>query len=179
MELQESPLLSDEDEIDINDDATNENYSKELNKLYNEIREDLRSLDSKDSGKVSEDSLLNYLKSKIPLKRKLNISLFQNFFKDLERDENSNICFDDFVKKYIQAYEELKLNFDILKKCLDKDFKSKNSLKEKIRQSKNEKINKNGISENSCVITHINEVTMQTKFDKNQREFYSCEIRYR
>ena len=57
MELQESPLLSDEDEIDINDDATNENYSKELNKLYNEIREDLRSLDSKDSGKVSEGTV--------------------------------------------------------------------------------------------------------------------------
>lgn len=30
MELQDSPLLSDKDEIDINDDATNENYSKEL-----------------------------------------------------------------------------------------------------------------------------------------------------
>ena len=75
MELQESPLLSDEDEIDINDDVTNENYSKELNKLYNEIREDLRSLDSKDSGKVSEDT-------KIPMSALMVSS--KNIFKPMK-----------------------------------------------------------------------------------------------
>ena len=81
MEFQGSPLLSNEiSGFDINDEAKNENYSKELNVLYNEIREDLRALDSTDSGKVSANSLLNYLQSKIPPKRNLNVSLFQNLF---------------------------------------------------------------------------------------------------
>ena len=56
MEFQGSPLLSNEiSGFDINDEAKNENYSKELTVLYNEIREDLRLLDSLDTGKVSEN----------------------------------------------------------------------------------------------------------------------------
>ena len=58
MEFQGSPLLSNEiSGFDINDEAKNENYSKELNVLYNEIREDLRALDSTDSGKVSANNV--------------------------------------------------------------------------------------------------------------------------
>ena len=173
MEFQGSPLLSNEiSGFDINDEAKNENYSKELNVLYNEIREDLRALDSTDSGKVSANSLLNYLQSKIPPKRNLNISLFQNLFEDLERDENSNIDLDDFVKKYIQAHEELKLNFDTLKKGFDKERKIKDGLEEKIQTSKNETINKNGISENSCVSTEIGKVTILAQVDDEQQEFF-------
>ena len=173
MEFQGSPLLSNEiSGFDINDEAKNENYSKELNVLYNEIREDLRALDSTDSGKVSANSLLNYLQSKIPPKRNLNVSLFQNLFEDLDRDENSNIDLDDFVKKYIQAHEELKLNFDTLKKGFDKERKIKDGLEEKIQTSKNETINKNGISENSCVSTEIGKVAILAQIDEEQREFF-------
>ena len=70
MEFQISTLLSNEiSGFDINDEVKNENYSKELNVLYNELREDLRVLDSTDSGKVSSNSLLNYLQSKIPQRK--------------------------------------------------------------------------------------------------------------
>ena len=173
MEFQGSPLLSNEiSGFDINDEAKNENYSKELNVLYNEIREDLKALDSTDSGKVSANSLLNYLQSKIPPKRNLNVSLFQNLFEDLERDENSNIDLDDFVKKYIQAHEELKLNFDTLKKGFDKERKIKDGLEEKIQTSKNETINKNGISEHSCVSTEIGKVAILAQIDEEQQEFF-------
>ena len=176
MEFQGSPLLSNEiSGFDINDEAKNENYSKELNILYNEIREDLRNLDTTDSGKVSANSLLNYLQSKIPPKRNLNVSLFQNLFEDLERDENSYIDLDDFVKKYIQAHEELKLNFDTLKKGFDKERKIKDGLEEKIQTSKNETINKNGISENSCVSTEIGKVTILAEMDDEQQDFF-CSV---
>ena len=176
MEFQGSPLLSNEiSGFDINDEAKNENYSKELNILYNEIREDLRNLDTNDSGKVSANSLLNYLQSKIPAKRNLNVSLFQNLFEDLERDENSDIDLDDFVKKYIQAHEELKLNFDTLKKGFDKERKIKDGLEEKIQTSKNETINKNGISENSCVSTEIGKVTILAEMDDEQQDFF-CSV---
>ena len=176
MEFQGSPLLSNEiSGFDINDEAKNENYSKELNILYNEIREDLRNLDTTDSGKVSANSLLNYLQSKIPPKRNLNVSLFQNLFEDLERDENSDIDLDDFVKKYIQAHEELKLNFDTLKKGFDKERKIKDGLEEKIQTSKNETINKNGISENSCVSTEIGKVTILAVMDDEQQDFF-CSV---
>ena len=173
MEFQGSPLLSNEiSGIDINDEAKNENYTKELNILYNEIREDLRNLDSTDSGKVLENNLLNFLQSKIPPNRKLNVALFQKLFQELERDENSEIDLDDFVKKYIQAHEELKLNFDTLKKGFDKERKIKDDLEDKIQTSKNELINKNGISENSCVSTEIGKVAVLAQLEEGQDEFY-------
>ena len=138
MEFQGSPLLSNEiSGIDINDEAKNENYTKELNILYNEIREDLSKLDSMNNGKVSENNLLNYLQSKIPQRRNLNVDLFQKLFQELERDENSDIDLDEFVKKYIQAHEELKLNFDTLKKGFDKERKIKDDIEEKKTKTKN------------------------------------------
>ena len=123
MEVQQSPLLSNEiSGFDI-DEEKNKNYSNELQVLYNEIRQDLNNLDSYNTGKVSENGLLNYLQSKLPPKRKLNVSLFQQLFQDIERDreDDSEIDLDDFTKKYIQAHEELKLNFDTLKKGFDKE----------------------------------------------------------
>ena len=173
MEFQGSPLLSNEiSGIDINDEAKNENYSKELNILYNEIREDLSNIDSTGQGKVSENNLLNYLQSKIPPKRNLNVGLFQQLFQDLERDENSDIDLDEFVKKYIHAHEELKLNFDTLKKGFDKERKIKDTLEEKIQTSKNEIINKNGISENSCVSTEIGKVSILAQLEEGQDDFF-------
>ena len=173
MEFQGSPLLSNEiSGIDINDEAKNENYSKELNILYNEIREDLSNIDSTGLGKVSENNLLNYLQSKIPPKRNLNVGLFQQLFQDLERDENSDIDLDEFVKKYIHAHEELKLNFDTLKKGFDKERKIKDTLEEKIQTSKNEIINKNGISENSCVSTEIGKVSILAQLEEGQEDFF-------
>ena len=173
MDFQGSPLLSNEiSGIDINDEAKNENYSKELNILYNEIREDLRNLDSMNTGKVSENNLLNYLQSKIPVKRNLNVALFQKLFQELERDENGDIDLDEFVKKYIQAHEELKLNFDTLKKGFDKERKIKDTLDEKIQTSRNEIINKNGISENSCVSTEIGKVSILAQLEEGQEEFF-------
>ena len=173
MEFQGSPLLNNEiSGIDINDEAKNENYSKKLNILYNEIREDLSNIDSTGQGKVSENNLLNYLQSKIPPKRNLNVGLFQQLFQDLERDENSDIDLDEFVKKYIHAHEELKLNFDTLKKGFDKERKIKDTLEEKIQTSKNEIINKNGISENSCVSTEIGKVAILAQLEEGQEEFF-------
>ena len=81
MEFQGSPLLSNEiSGFDINDEVKNDNYSKELKVLYDEIREDLKKIDPYNKGKVSENKLLNYLQSKLPPKRKLNVSLFQQLF---------------------------------------------------------------------------------------------------
>ena len=176
MEFQGSPLLSNEiSGFDINDEAKNENYSKELTVLYNEIREDLRLLDSLDTGKVSENRLLNFLQSKVPPNTNLNVSLFQQLFQDLERDENSDIDLEDFVKKYIQAHEELKLNFDTLKKGFDKERRIKDGLEEKIQNSKNEPLNKNGISENSCVSTEIGKVAMLSQIDEGESDFF-CSV---
>ena len=176
MEFQGSPLLSNEiSGFDINDEAKNENYSKELTVLYNEIREDLRRLDSLDTGKVSENNLLNFLQSKVPQNLNLNVSLFQQLFQDLERDENSDIDLEDFVKKYIQAHEELKLNFDTLKKGFDKERRIKEGLEDKIQNSKNEPLNKNGISENSCVSTEIGKVAMLSQIDEGENEFF-CSV---
>ena len=166
MEFQGSPLLSNEiSGFDINDEEKNKNYSNELQVLYNEIREDLNKLDSYNTGKVSENGLLNYLQSKLPPKNNLNVSLFQQLFQDIEREDDSEIDLDDFTKKYIQAHEELKLNFDTLKKGFDKERSLKGELEQKIQNTKQEQLNKNGMSENSCVSTEIGKVTLLQQID--------------
>ena len=111
----------------------------------------------------------------MPPNTNLNVSLFQQLFQDLERDENSDIDLEDFVKKYIQAHEELKLNFDTLKKGFDKERRIKDGLEEKIQNSKNEPLNKNGISENSCVSTEIGKVAMLSQIDEGESDFF-CSV---
>ena len=169
MEFQGSPLLSNEiSGFDINDEAKNENYTKELKVLYDEITEDLKKLDNYNTGKVSENALLNYLQSKLPPKRQLNVSLFQQLFQDLDREDDSEIDLDDFTKKYIQAHEELKLNFDTLKKGFDKERSLRGELEKKIQNSKQEQLNKNGMSEKSCVSTEIGKVTILSQIDGDE-----------
>ena len=169
MEFQGSPLLSNEiSGYDINDEEKNKNYSNELQVLYNEIREDLNNLDSYNTGKVSENGLLNYLQSKLPPKRQLNVSLFQQLFQDIEREDDSEIDLDEFTKKYIQAHEELKLNFDTLKKGFEKERTIRGELEQKIQNAKQEQLNKNGMSPNSCVSTEIGKVTLLSNIDGDE-----------
>ena len=169
MEFQGSPLLSNEiSGFDINDEANNENYTKELKVLYDQISEDLKKLDTYNTGKVSENGLLNYLQSKLPPKKHLNVSLFQQLFQDLDREDDSEIDLDDFTKKYIQAHEELKLNFDTLKKGFDKERSLRGELEKKIQNSKQEQLNKNGMSEKSCVSTEIGKVTILSQIDGDE-----------
>ena len=168
MEVQQSPLLSNEiSGFDI-DEEKNKNYSNELQVLYDEIRQDLNNLDSYNTGKVSENGLLNYLQSKLPPNRKLNVSLFQQLFQDIDREDDSEIDLDDFTKKYIQAHEELKLNFDTLKKGFDKEKALRVELEQKIQNTKQEQLNKNGMSEKSCVSTEIGKVTLLSELEGNE-----------
>jgi hypothetical protein len=54
--MQGSPLLSNEiSGFDANDESKNENYTRELGVLFNEIMEDLQKADVTGTGKVSED----------------------------------------------------------------------------------------------------------------------------
>ena len=63
--MQTNLLLSNEvSGLDVNDEAKNENYTKELNILYNEINQDLQKADITGMGKVSEEELLEYLHKK-------------------------------------------------------------------------------------------------------------------
>ena len=79
-----------------------------------------------------------------------------------------NIDLNDFCKKYIQAHEELKLNFETLKKGFDKEKSLKNELESKIQEVKQEKLNKNGISPNACVSTVIGKITLLTQINTDQ-----------
>ena len=111
---------------------------------------------------------LNYLQSKLPPKRQLNVSLFQQLFQDIEREDDSEIDLDDFTKKYIQAHEELKLNFDTLKKGFEKERAIRGELEQKIQNAKQEQLNKNGMSPNSCVSTEIGKVTLLSTIEGNE-----------
>ena len=172
MEIQGSPLLNNEiSGYDINDEANTAHYTKELGVLYEEIFNDLSKIDTYNTGKVSENGLLNYLQSRLPPKRQLNVSLFQQLFQDLEREEGSDINLSDFTKKYIQAHEELKLNFDTLKKGFDKEKNLRIDLEQKIQNSKQEELNKNGMSPNSCVSTEIGKLSLLSQIDANELFF--------
>ena len=169
MEFQGSPLLSNEiSGYDINDEEKNESYTKEVQALFQEISEDLKKLDSFNTGKVTENNLFNYLQSRLPPKRQLNVSLFQQLLQDVDREEGADgleIDIEDFTKKYIKAQQQLKLNFDTLKKGFDKERSLRSELEQKIQNSKQEKLNKNGMSENSCVSTEIGKVSVLSQID--------------
>ena len=172
MEIQGSPLLNPEiSGFDINDEAKTAHYTKEIGVLYEQIFNDLSKIDTYGTGKVSENGLLNYLQSKLPPKRQLNVSLFQQLFEDLEREEDTDINLSDFTKKYIQAHEELKLNFDTLKKGFDKEKNLRINLQQKIQDSKQEELNKNGMSPNSCVSTEIGKLSLLSQIDAKELYF--------
>ena len=158
--MQVSPLLSNEvSGLDINDESKNENYSKEIGVLFNEIFSDLQKADITGTGRVSEDELLEFLQNKLPPNKQLNTQLFKQLLQDIDRNIDMNIDLNDFCKKYIQAHEELKLNFETLKRGFDKEKALKNELESKIQEVKYENLNKNGISPNACVSTVIGKIT--------------------
>ena len=164
-----NPLLSNEISVsDQIDEIHNENYSKELKVLYDEIMEDLQNADTTGTGKVSEDELLDFLQKKLPPQRQLNIPLFKRFLQNVDQNMESNIDLNEFCKKYIQAHEELKLNFETLKRGFDKEKNLKNGLQEKIQEVKQEQMNKNGISQNAVVQTEIGKITFLAQINTDQ-----------
>jgi hypothetical protein len=166
--MQESPLLNNEISGLENDEQKNEFYSKELETLFNEIIQDLQKADVTGTGRVSEDELLEYLQSKLPPNKQLNVPLFKQLLQNIDRNIDMNIDLNDFCKKYIQAHEELKLNFETLKKGIDKEKNLKNELESKIQEVKQEKLNKNGISPNACVSTEIGKITFLNQINADQ-----------
>ena len=164
-----NPLLSNEISVsDQLDEAHNENYSKELKVLYDEIMEDLQKADTTGTGKVTEEELLDFLQKKLPPQRQLNIPLFKRFLQNVDQNMEANIDLNEFCKKYIQAHEELKLNFETLKRGFDKEKNLKNGLQEKIQEVKQEQMNKNGISQNAVVQTEIGKITFLAQINTDQ-----------
>ena len=164
--MQESPLLSSEiSGYDLNDEVKNEKYNKEINILFNEILEDLNQADINNYGHISEDELLNFLQKKLPPGKKLNVPLFQKLIQEIDRNIDMNIDLNEFCKKYIQAHEELKLNFETLKKGLDKEKNQKSVIESKIQEVKQEKLNINNISPNACVSTMVGKITFLTQMN--------------
>ena len=164
-----NPLLSNEISVsDQLDEAHNENYSKELKVLYDEIMEDLQKADTTGTGKVSEEELLDFLQKKLPPQRQLNIPLFKRFLQNVDQNMEANVDLNEFCKKYIQAHEELKLNFETLKRGFDKEKNLKNGLQEKIQEVKQEQMNKNGISQNAVVQTEIGKITFLAQINTDQ-----------
>ena len=152
---------------DLNDEIKNENYNKEINLLFNEIMEDLNQADINNYGHISEEELLDFLQKKLPPGKQLNVPLFQKLLQEIDRNIDMNIDLNEFCKKYIQAHEELKLNFETLQKGLDKEKSQKAVIESKIQEVKQEKLNINNISPNSCVSTMVGNITFlsQLNFD--------------
>ncbi len=155
--IQENPLINEEKE-----------YNIYLETLFNEIIQDLKKIDKTGKGSVSEDTLLEYLQSRLPSYKQLNIPLFKQLLQNINRNIDKNIDLIDFCKKYIQAHEELKLNLDTSKKGFAKEKNLKKELESKIQEVKHEKLNKNGISSYACVATEIGKITFLNKIDVDQ-----------
>ena len=164
-----NPLLSNEISLSEQiDEVHNEKYSKELKVLYDEIMDDLQKADKTGTGKISEEDLLDFLQKKLPPQRQLNIPLFKRFLQNVDQNLDTNIDLIEFCKKYIQAHEELKLNFETLKRGFDKEKNIKNELQEKIQEVKQEQMNKNGISQNAVVQTEIGKITFLAQINTDQ-----------
>jgi hypothetical protein len=167
MEFQGSPLLSyDQSGIDdINSEAKNEKFLEEIKNLFEKIKNDLQKLDPENTGSISQNNLLNYLQSRMPPNRKLAFELFHDLLGDLAQDENSDIEIEEFVKKYIQTQQEMKLNVDSLIKGIEKEKKRKVELLNELKNSKEEVFNNYGFCDKSFVSTKIGKVTLFAQFE--------------
>ena len=74
--------------------------SKNYEDLFYEIKQDLLKADKKGAGKVSEKELLDYLQSKIPLNKQLNMSIFKQLLQ--KNDNNMNIDLNEFCQIYFK-----------------------------------------------------------------------------
>lgn len=170
--MKENPLLSSEvSGYDIHDEVKNQKIEKEMNTLFNEIKQDLNKMDVYNSGYTSQEELLNFLQNKLPPGKQLNISLFQALLQDIEKNIDNNFEINEFCKKYIQAYEELKLNYETLKKGLEKERNEKINIESKIDEVRQERLNQNGISPDSCISTIIGKVTFLQEIYSNSVYF--------
>lgn len=157
----QGPLLSNEiSSVDLGNQSKDDGYNKEVNQLFNEIVNDLRKLDSMGSGRITENDLIDYLSRKTPPNRPLNVVLFKQLFQDMVRNDDGTFDIEDFTKEYIQAHEELKLNFDTLFKGIDKEKRLKLELENRLMEAKQENIDKNGLCQDACVSTEIGKVTL-------------------
>lgn len=132
--------------FDYNEPNSNANYQQEISKLYNQIVTPILSVEGAKNGKINENSLLQYLKARVPQGKMFDMNLFKTLFNDLDRTDNM-IDISEFAKKYIQAHEELKFNLEGAKHEHEKDKEILNDLQSKIYTSKNEPMTNNGMSQ--------------------------------
>ena len=139
-------------------------YSKELEDLFYEIKEDLHKADKKGigTGTVSEKELIEYLQSKLPPNKKLNIPLIKQILQNIEKNKDMNIDLNYFCQNYFHNYEKIKSNIDSLKKSINIDKKLKNELESQLKKIK-EQLDKNDIITNSYISTEIGKITFSNQ----------------
>ena len=112
-------------------------FNNELSVLYNRILHDLTLADPSGMGQMQESDLIDYLSRRIIGKKKLNVGLIRQLFESINHNENGTVELTEFVKEYILAHEDLKLNYETLTKGLNKEIKHQREIKEKIKSINN------------------------------------------
>ena len=145
---------------DYNDPNSNANYSKEITELFQKIYSDLQREDIHNTGKLTENQLLNHLRSRLTPGKEFKEQLFQTLFQDLERNNDSTIDISEFTRKYIQIHEQVRLTLENMKIELEKDKILKSELPSKILEAKSEVMTQNGISPKSALRIEIGQVEL-------------------
>jgi hypothetical protein len=145
---------------DYNDPNSNANYSKEITELFQKIYSDLQREDIHNTGKLTENQLLNHLRSRLTPGKEFKEKLFQSLFQDLERNNDSTIDISEFARKYIQTHEQLRLMLENVKMELEKDKILKSELPSKILEEKSEVMTQNNISPKSALRIEVGQVEL-------------------
>ena len=114
------------------------------------------------NNKLDKSEFIKYLNNRTN-KGKFDEALSNKLFQVLNLDSENAISVEDFISGYLQFEEDIKKNVEELNIKLEEKQKIYNELLEKYKNYKEEKLNSEGLCENSKVYGEITEIDIKRK----------------
>ena len=114
------------------------------------------------NNKLDKSEFIKYLDNRTN-KGKFDEVLSNKLFQVLNLDSKNTISTEDFISGYLQFEEDIKKNVEELNIKLEEKQKIYNELLEKYKNYKEEKLNSEGLCENSKVYGEITEIDIKRK----------------
>ena len=135
-----------------------ENKEIKINSLFSEFKKE--GYTSRDI--INKDFLINYLNNHSSTGL-FDQVILNKLFQVLSLDSSNEINIEDFISGYLQFEEDIKNNIEELNIKLNEKQKIYDELVENYKRYKEEKLNSEGLSEDSKIYGEITEVDIQRK----------------
>lgn len=146
---------------DFGESSSNTKYKQEIEKLSEQITSTIKKIDKNGNGLVSKDELLTFLQTSVGPGKPLDMIMFQKFFAEVDINNDGQIDIKEFSNQYIRNTELLKMNLENQKNELETEKVRKVEYERKKLESKNEKLNRDGICSNASISIEIGALTIE------------------